>query len=41
MPSEGKFQQKAFAPLVLPAKGIGWLQPLSVNGRHFPPDEPI
>ncbi|TKS77994.1 Ubiquitin-conjugating enzyme E2 G1 [Collichthys lucidus] len=27
MPSEGKFQQKAFAPLVLPVKGIGWLQP--------------
>lgn len=23
MPSEGKFQQKAFAPLVLPVKGIG------------------
>lgn len=28
MPSERKnFQQKAFAPLILPVKGSGWLQP--------------
>lgn len=27
MPSEGEFQQKAFAPFVLPVKEIGWLQP--------------
>lgn len=35
MPSEGKFQQKAFAPLVLPVKGIGWPQPCVCERLSF------